>query len=267
MIINSAMIKILVLLFGIFVSSSAYSQDISNSCHLQIPQGLPSTKGDITTICRYAYIVAHDNQAKIPLWVTYRVEPKNAIGCVPRLDRFIPDYRISESARSHPEDYAGTGYDIGHMADAASMSWSDLAEEESFIMSNAAPQAPNLNRGIWKLLEIKIRVWAWAGRDMTVYTGSVYDEASEHINNKVTVPDKFYKIVVDNTTGESIAFLFNNEPTENKDLTRYIVPVSVVEAVSGLEFPNIRNKDQEGILWPADSRKFRTDKRKKCSIN
>lgn len=251
----------------VFLLISTVTALADNACEQQIPYGLPSVRENITLLCRYAYVSAHDNQAKIPAWVAYAVEPKNAIGCLPRSDRFIPDAALPERFRAHPSDYADSGYDIGHMADAASMSWSSRAELESFILSNAAPQNPNLNRGLWKLLEIKIRVWAYAGRSMRIYTGGIWDHESTRIGNGVVVPDKFYKIVVDNNTGETLAFLFDNEPQTKKDLSKFIVPVSKIELATGLQFPIATDKTQTNQMWPADIKKLIEGKRAKCKAN
>lgn len=255
---------ILTFVFLLFGTVAAHA---NNACDQQIPYGLPSIRENVTLLCRYAYVSAHDNTAKIPVWVAYLVEPKNAIGCVPRSDRFIPDTTLPEQARSRPDDYADSGYDIGHMADAASMSWSSQAELESFILSNAAPQNPNLNRGIWRLLEIKIRVWAYAGRSMRVYTGGIWDHESERIGRGVVVPDRYYKIVVDNTTGESIAFLFDNEPQTQKNLAKFIVSVAEIEQATGLRFPITGDKSQINQLWPADIKRLIEGKRAKCKVN
>lgn len=238
-----------------------------DTCLQQLKYGLPTEHGTIVKLCRHAYISAYDTHAKIPLWVAYAVEPKNAIGCVPRSNNFTVETTVPPDARSHTSDYAGSGFDIGHMADAATMSWSDQAENESFILSNTSPQTPNLNRGIWKLLEIKIRVWAYAGRAMTVYTGGVYDENSHKIGNDVVVPDKFYKIIVDNSTGDSLGFIFDNEPTDSKDISKHIVPIAVIEAITGLTFPVPGDKNHTGQLWPADSKKLVSAKRKLCKTS
>jgi endonuclease G len=261
--------KYLLILLFLTVIPFAHAEDQLplpiDTCLQQLKYGLPTEHGDIVKICRHAYISAYDKTAKIPQWVAYNVEPKNAIGCVPRESNFAVETTVPPDARARTSDYAGSGFDIGHMADAASMSWSAQTEDESFILSNASPQTPNLNRGIWKLLEIKIRVWAYAGRSMTVYTGGIYDEHSHKIGDGVVVPDKFYKIVVDNTTGESLAFLFDNEPIYHNDLNRHIVPVAVIEAVTGLTFPIPGDKHIEGTLWPADGRKLKHDKRRVCN--
>lgn len=59
-----------------------------------------------------------------------------------------------------PAEYAKTGYDQGHMAPAADFAWNQDASNTTFVMSNIAPQTPNLNRDSWKRLEDKVRKWA-----------------------------------------------------------------------------------------------------------
>lgn len=54
-------------------------------------------------------------------------------------------------------DYKKNGYDIGHMADAEDFAYNEILEKETFKYYNAVPQKPNLNRGIWKSYETKIR--------------------------------------------------------------------------------------------------------------
>ena len=53
-------------------------------CSAQVPWGMPSVKPSMPVICRHAYILEHDNTAKIPVWVAYTLTPANAIGCIPR---------------------------------------------------------------------------------------------------------------------------------------------------------------------------------------
>jgi endonuclease G len=47
-------------------------------------------------------------------------------------------------------DYAGSGYDKGHMAAALDFASDCEKEEMTFVYYNALPQTPNLNRGVWK---------------------------------------------------------------------------------------------------------------------
>ena len=57
------------------------------------------------------------------------------------------------------QSYRGSGYDRGHLKPAADSKGSMEEMESSFLMTNMAPQTPNLNRGIWKQLEEAVRNW------------------------------------------------------------------------------------------------------------
>lgn len=238
-----------------------------NICAINLQFGIPTVKSTVKPICKTAFITAYDYSAKIPNWVAYTVTPDTAIGCVKRSSGFREEEGVPTRFRSKSSDYAKTGYDIGHMADAASMSYNPITENESFVLSNTAPQEPSLNRGIWRILEIKIRAWAYSGKHVTVYTGTIYDNKSVKIGNGVVVPDKFYKIVVDNTTNSVAAFLFDNEPTIDKNLVNYQTTVADIEQQSGLVFPVPGDKTQIGKIWPANSRQLAKDKKITCGVN
>ena len=46
-----------------------------DKCAIHAPYGMPTVnKPDATVICRSGYLTMHDNQAKIPVWASYRSE-------------------------------------------------------------------------------------------------------------------------------------------------------------------------------------------------
>ncbi len=132
-----------------------------------------------------------------------------------------------------------SGYDRGHMAPAADMKWSKQAMAESFYMSNICPQNPNLNRGDWNDLEEKSRQWAKKYGAVYIACGPVYDHGKPKRigNNKVAVPDAFYKVILinDSKTPQAIGFLFPNK-AGHKPLKKYIVTVDSVEKRTGIDF-------------------------------
>ena len=102
------------------------------ACAAQMPWGEPSTKAGMPVICRHAYILEHDNAARIPQWVAYTLTPEHAVGCIPRTNAFAADASVPKGQRAELEDYAKSGYDIGHLANAADMAFDDQAMQESF---------------------------------------------------------------------------------------------------------------------------------------
>jgi endonuclease G, mitochondrial len=103
-----------------------------------------------------------------------------------------------------------------------------------------APQAPNLNRGIWKNLETQVRTWAKASGEVRVITGPIFSETSKHIGpDNVVVPDKFFKIVVDETGDrtEAIAFEFeNHDYDQTLPFDGFVVSIDQIEDETGFDF-------------------------------
>jgi endonuclease G len=236
-------------------------------CAVHTPYGFPKAAG-VAPICREAYLVGYDAQAKLPRFVTYSLEPKNALGCYPRTNAFAADQSIKGGAR--PDDYAGTGYDKGHMAPDGDLSWSQQVEYESFLMTNMSPQAGSLNRGIWKLLETSVRGWAvQTNQSYTIFVGGIYGNGNPIIGNGVVVPHAFYKIVINNNTGAVAGWMFPHVkpyPNLGNDLTKFRMPVTEIMKTAGVQYQFPANARELGIgqEWPVDFGKLTNDKRAKC---
>lgn len=237
-------------------------------CQQHNPYGFATTKGQLIPICRQGYFSAYDAAAKIPKYVTYTLLPQNTLGCVNRSNAFVADASLRNGPT--PDDYVGTGYDKGHQAPDGDMSWDQQVEYESFLMTNMAPQAGSLNRGIWKLLETNVRGWAEElNQSYTIYVGSRYDNNDKKIGNGVVVPHGFYKIVINNTTKEVAGWAFPHTapyPNLGNDLTKFRQPIAQIEQAVGVQFafPKGAVELQPGKEWPIDFGQLTNDKRKKC---
>jgi endonuclease G, mitochondrial len=58
------------------------------------------------------------------------------------------------------KDYAGSGYDKGHLANAEDFAFDCTKDELTFRYYNCLPQTANLNRGLWKRNETDVRKWS-----------------------------------------------------------------------------------------------------------
>ncbi len=139
------------------------------------------------------------------------------------------------SAKS--SDYTKSGYDRGHLCPAADMGFSPTSMEESFLMSNISPQAPDFNRGIWKELETEVRKWAKKEHQIYVVTGPVFKDNKGTIGaDKVLVPGYFFKIIYEETDEPKIiAFVFPNRKSD-RPLTDFTVSVDEAEKLTGFDF-------------------------------
>jgi endonuclease G, mitochondrial len=198
--------------------------------------GWPDQKGTIVNRAGYAFCYSEKHEQ--PLWVMYKLTKAEVINKVcKRRDNFRKDPLVPTGS-ALLEDYKGTGYDRGHLAPAADMAWSEQAMSESFYLSNMSPQKGSLNRGRWKDLETLVRNWAVANDEVYVITGPIIRPNHATIGpNKVTVPQWYYKIVLDvKSPGlKGIGFLMPNRKAE-KECSAYAVTIDKIEEITGLDF-------------------------------
>ena len=240
-----------------------------DQCQVHSPYGFAQTQKPVQPICREAFLVAYDAPAKIPNYVAYTLLPQNALGCFPRTNAFVADQSLGGTG-ARPDDYAGTGYDKGHAAPDGDLSWSQIVEYESFLMTNMYPQHGSLNRGIWKLLETSVRGWAVQQNSaFTIYVGAFYGAGNETIGNGVVVPHGYYKIVINNNTGAVAGWVFpHTKPYVNlgNDLTKFRAPIAQIQQQAGVQFkfPANATELQPGSEWPVNFGALTNAKRAKC---
>jgi endonuclease G len=241
------------------------------ACQAHSPYGFAQTQRPAQPICREAYLVAYDAPVKIPAYVAYTLLPQNALGCWPRTNAFVADKSVQGGAT--PADYAGTGYDKGHAAPDGDLSWSEIVEYESFLMTNMYPQHGSLNRGIWKLLETSVRGWAvQLNQPFTIYVGALYGAGDPTIGNGVIVPHGYYKIVINNATGQIAGWVFpHTKPYVNlgNDLTVFRKSVNEIMKIAGVQykFPVGAVELAPGSEWSVNFGALTNAKRAKCGSN
>ena len=211
------------------------SPQISIDKDLEIPQSLTPRQEQI--IHHIGYTVSFNKDLRLPNWVSYELTRQETNGKEKRSDRFIADPLVTGTIATNT-DYTRSGYDKGHMAPAADMKWSPDAMKESFYFSNMCPQHPQLNRRAWKMLEEKIRDWAIADSAIIIICGPIIDKNPKTIGkNKVTVPSRFFKVVLSPFARpmRAIGFLFNNAQAV-EPLSTYAISVDSIEKLTQMDF-------------------------------
>ncbi|KAJ3145512.1 nuclease, partial [Irineochytrium annulatum] len=141
---------------------------------------------------RQAYVGSYDRRTRNPAWVA-EVLTRESLTRPPsnpdeendptrpkvpgrQRSQFKEDGQIPAMFRGKVLDFAGSGYDRGHMVPAADVISSQLAVDETFLMSNISPQTPAFNRGIWASMERFVRGLVLSGQfdAATVVTGPLY---------------------------------------------------------------------------------------------
>ncbi len=164
---------------------SRIADDTRESDTLRVTTPNGSKPKGVELLQRYARIV-YDPQLRLPSIVGYVLSAADLREDVVERDgHFTTDSALPQAAQSRAADYRKQGYDLGHMRPAGDSATTE-AMAESFRMSNIAPQAPNLNRQVWRQLEDAVRevVRASNGR-ATVFTGTLFlDERGQPISRE-----------------------------------------------------------------------------------
>ncbi|KAF9955339.1 nuclease [Mortierella alpina] len=214
-----------------------------------MPHGFPGPVNDI--FAREGY-----RQFRHPNWVAEHLtveslKPGEGVG---RGNVFKEDETVPELYKAKLTDYVRSGYDRGHMAPAADCKSTQNAMDETFYLSNIAPQVgEGFNRDYWAHFENFCRVLTKRYQDVYVITGPLYLPYQDPTDNKfyvkhevignppnIGVPTHFYKVILtDKGNGDMAvgAFVLPNNTIQNQvPLTAFQVPVEAVEKASGLKF-------------------------------
>lgn len=226
------------------------------------------------------YLIWHDDDLRLPLWVSYKLTRANLNTQRERLECFRRDPRLSTNECGTCDDYDEPRFDRGHMIPNSDLERSESAMLNSYFFSNMTPQHPNFNRGIWQRLEGMVRDWVRKRGTLTVITGAVFDKddnqardadsAADRVTplNRVAIPTHYYKIIVKkNFSGpEAIAILLphNNDKQPNGQyrayLTDHITTIDQIEAMTGIDFcPTLSAAKETSLeshaaasLWPTN---------------
>ncbi|MFN3446796.1 MAG: DNA/RNA non-specific endonuclease, partial [Bacteroidia bacterium] len=219
---------------------------------LTIPEKLelPEFKNNQNITYHNGFTLCYNKTHEQSIWVAYQLTAAETQGTAQRSNKFEPDPKV-KGGTATDADYKQSGYDRGHLAPAADMSWSEEAMQESFYYSNMSPQVPSFNRGIWKKLEEQVRDWALQFDEVYVATGPILTSGLPRIGpNKVSVPSLYYKalLVYGNKGKQAIAFVLPNEASQ-QPLNNYIITIDSLENLTGIKAHTLRVWEQRyGIV-------------------
>jgi endonuclease G len=245
------------------------------------PQEVPSPKDTLSStnylpttnagkLIQHKYFaLSYVEKYEVAEWVAYELTREQLKrNRVPREDNFLPDDKVTTTSADN-YDYRGSGYDRGHLVPAADRSFSREAMNETFLLSNITPQERAFNGGIWRELEELVRDWAYKFNTIYIATGPVLSMPmkGEIGNNKVAVPEFFYKVILDIAEPElkGIAFIIPNDISD-KPLQEFATSIDAVEKATTIDFfPNLLDEKLEAKLestfnvqlWKFDPEKYK----------
>ena len=251
-------------------------QRIAQNCPFGLPKTNPKwTLGPTRYIARDGYVLQHSSLDKIPLWVCEHVTKEQLHGSATRSGKFAPDPLLAGQPRAELADYRGSGYDRGHQAPAGDFNADQRLKDETFYLSNMAPQVPALNQQAWADLEDRVRDCIESFGGGYIITGGFFYDAKEDDPqtadgaidywvtgpHAVAVPTHFYKIVVVRDAGgswQATAFVMENRAYHKPyHFDQYVKSVDWVEEHTGLDFmPDLDPLEEQRLegspaaLWP-----------------
>ncbi|XP_026728286.1 endonuclease G, mitochondrial [Trichoplusia ni] len=201
------------------------------------------------------FVLSYDRRNRVPNWVFEHIT-KDHIAKNDQVDRskcdFKPDESIHPFFRSQNSDYKGSGFDRGHMAAAGNHRLAQKHVEQTFFLTNMAPQVgEGFNRHAWNTLEKHVRKLTKVYNNVYCCTGPLYlprreSDGKSYVRyqvigaNTVAVPTHFYKVVVceapDGTLDMEAYVMPNQKIPDETPVSSFMVPPETVERAAGLLF-------------------------------
>jgi endonuclease G len=153
------------------------------------------------------YVLSYDGVRRAPNWVGWELNAQ-WLGDVARQNDFRPDDTLPEEMpQAQVSDYAGSGWDRGHLCPSEDRTATVADNRSTFYLTNMVPQADAVNTGPWERLEAYLRQLAAAGKEIFVVAGGVFSPAGKTIGaDAVAVPWATFKVaVVLDSPGQGIA--------------------------------------------------------------
>lgn len=237
------------LFFVLSLSFAAFAQD------KPLDFGNPSkavadttTHPDNLLVEHTTFTFSYNKSRGAPNWVAWHLDSA-ILGNLkrPKPDPFAPDTMLPLDFRIVHADYTGSGFDRGHMCPSGDRTNVKAEQVETFVMSNMQPQTGNLNRKTWKSLEDHERDIALSAQEEYIYAGCY--GGIKKINNKITIPENCFKIIVILPKGDKdlsrvtkdtqiIAVIMPNNTTLAKKWNNpaFLTTIDEIEKATGLDF-------------------------------
>jgi endonuclease G, mitochondrial len=246
---------------------------LGGSCYvIGARNGLPSNKRleteqlPLVLINDRNFQIIYDHRLRIPVLVS-EILTKDSIKRLDKsIDRgkskFMSDKSIHEFFQSKISDYKNSGYDRGHMAAAENHCKTQKSMDDTFILSNIAPQVGvGFNRDKWRILEESTRKLTKSYDKVLVFTGPLFLPKKDEMNgknyikyeligdNNVAVPTHFFKVILCsklNNEGKEIyamnSYVLPNAPCDDSiPFESFSVPLNSIARHSGLTMTTLRN--------------------------
>jgi endonuclease G len=236
--------------------------NLTGNRHVLLGIPLDADPSDDYLIDREYWVASYNSGRLVPNWVSWELVASD-LGSLkrPKPEPFAEDTALpSTMIHVGRNDYAGSGYDRGHMCPSADRNTTRDVNTITYLMTNMQPQLPDLNRYPWKALEDVERRLAGEGKQLQIIAGGVFPASPERIGTrKISVPSANFKIIVVMGAGEKAAdvtlsttvcsvIMPNRPEVKDKKWYEYLVSVDEIEKQTGYDFLRDVPDDVENVI-------------------
>ena len=202
---------------------NAVGASVSAHTALGLPGAASSSVESVTAYLsvKPQYVVSYDGSRRVPNWVSWELNAQ-WLGSVARQNDFRTDDTFPEEIpQAQLWDYAGSGWDRGHVCPSEDRTATVSDNRSTFYLTNVVPQADAANGGPWARLEAYLRQLAESGKEIAVVAGGLFGQPQRTIGaGAVAVPSATFKVaVVLDRPGQGIA-----EVSEQTRVISVLVP-------------------------------------------
>jgi|WetSurSiteA1Bulk_404760.scaffolds.fasta_scaffold01867_2 endonuclease G, mitochondrial len=186
------------------------------------------------------FSVSYNEGYELPSWAAWQLTPEQAKATGTFKEKYSEDPEITTGTASN-KDYKDAGFIIGQLVPPEDMFTTQQAVDETFLMSNTVPFKPSFNKYVWEPLEKLIREWAKEGSTLYIVAGPVLQDApfGTFGPNKVSIPTRFYKAVLDVHGERAIGFIIRSNVASGASRS-FAITVDDLEKTTGLDlFPEL----------------------------
>lgn len=227
------------------------------------------------------FTLSYNNFTLGPNWVAWHLSSSD-LGEADRSNKFKADKELPESwysVKQNDYQFSAYGFDRGHICPSADRTLTPEANQQTFLMTNMLPQAPDCNRIVWKALEDYERKLVGTGNELYIFAGGWgrggtgnrgyfeeipigdYDPYLGQPRSSILVPEFFWKIIMILPEGENdldritketqiIAVCIPNSQGcgKNGSWELYECSVDYLEQITGMDFFEAIDDEIEDVI-------------------
>lgn len=218
--------KQLLLPLALLTTLSAFSQQYE----------LPAQSSREQKVTHTLFTLSYAEGYELASWAAWQLTPEMAKATGTFKDKYESDPLVTTGSSS-PKDYKDAGFIEGQLVPVEDLFINPAAIQEAFFMSNVVPMKPAFNKFVWKATEKLVRAWATEGNTLYIVAGPVLADApfGSFGPNKVSIPTRFYKAVLDVNGKRAIGFLYRSTVASGTPKS-FAVSVDELEKITGLDF-------------------------------